>query len=165
MTYTPYYLAEATARLFLGNTATQNIHADMDEAAMRYADSSINSKIGGQIPTNSIHFGKAVGIAYLLYKVTRQNGTETEKQRKLDYDIATADLVTLEQDMIATGEIPSAAGGGSGRLDDLGPGAEYETDPLNPQGNIVFGAKTRRGVTTSKRRELDVLNPNQSWIV
>lgn len=148
MTYTPYYLAVETAQFYLGNTATQNIHTDMDEAAARFADGTISGEVGAPIPSTSIFFSQAVGIAYLLYKVQRQNGVETEDQRELDWKIATESLAKLKENMIATGEIDALVGG-SVSIDGGPVGlSAYETNPLNPMGKITFGARNRAGTAT-----------------
>ena len=150
------YINTANLRKMLGNIGSDNVPDETLTDAQTFADGTINSKFNVIIPPGNLAYGRCVGIAYMLGKVFAQFGNETEAVRSLDFKVAMELLKDLKQDMIDNGVLDNLQGvSQDSMLDDMAPGAEYATRPLNKHGVIVFGVRSRGGVSTSE----DVSNP------
>jgi hypothetical protein len=153
------YIDQDRLRELLGNISDVNVtDALLDEAEV-FCNGVINAKIGGEIPDGSPYHDDAVGIAYLFGKVFAQFGNETEKVRKLDYDIAMGLLDSLYNSMVASGAINEILETDKATIDDVIGLDNYLTSPLNPNGITVLGAKGRGGVFTTTAQDVAVSTP------
>jgi len=148
------YISQDRLRELLGNTSDVNVSDELLDEADQFVNGTINSKTGVVIPPGNIHYGKAVGIAYMLGKVFAQFGDQTEAQRSLDFKIAMDLLNDLYTDMVATGALNLLLETDTATIDDTSSADEYLTAPLNPRGITVIG--TSRNIMSVRKNALDV---------
>jgi hypothetical protein len=148
------YITQATLRELLGNVADTNVTDTLLTEAETFCNGTIDSRLGGAIPPGNVHYGKAVGIAYLLGKVFAQFGNETEKVRDLDFKIAMQLLDTLYTDMASSGALNLLLDTDKATTDTID--TDAITSPLNPNGITVIGAKNGV-VNTYRKNALDVI--------